>query len=170
MRPNTRVVFLKSPGSLTFEIQDVPAIAAAAKEAGAVVMLDNTWATPLFFRSFDHGVDLSIHAATKYIVGHSDAMLGVITARTPELWNRLKRYAVSWAPAPARTTSIWPARPADHGAPGSGSIRRPASNWPGGFRAARRWRGVLHPALPDDPGHALWRRDFQGPAACSRWS
>ena len=91
---NTRVVFLESPGSLTFEIQDVPAIAAVAKNAGAVAMIDNTWATPLFFRPFDHGVDLSIHAATKYIVGHSDAMLGVITARTPELWNRLKRYAV----------------------------------------------------------------------------
>src|SRR4051812_8141925 len=77
MRPNTRVVFVESPGSLTFEIQDVPAIAAAARDAGAIVMIDNTWATPLFFRPFDHGVDLSIHAATKYMVGHSDAMLGV---------------------------------------------------------------------------------------------
>ena len=118
MRPNTRVVFVESPGSLTFEIQDVPAIAAAAKEAGAVVMLDNTWATPLFFRPFDHGVDLSIHAATKYIVGHSDAMLGVITTRTPELWNRLKRYAVQLGTcAGPDDIYLGPARPADHGRP-----------------------------------------------------
>ena len=72
MRPNTRVVYVESPGSLTFEVQDVPAIAAAAHEAGAKVLMDNTWASPYLFRSFEHGVDVSIHAATKYIVGHSD--------------------------------------------------------------------------------------------------
>jgi cystathionine beta-lyase len=76
----TRVVFTESPGSQTFEVQDVPAIARAAHAAGAVVILDNTWATPLYFKSFAHGVDVSIQAATKYIVGHADAMLGAITA------------------------------------------------------------------------------------------
>src|SRR6201989_646130 len=78
MRPNTRVVYVESPGSLTFEVQDVPAIAAAAHEAGARVLMDNTWASPYLFRSFEHGVDVSIHAATKYIVGHSDVMLGAV--------------------------------------------------------------------------------------------
>jgi cysteine-S-conjugate beta-lyase len=162
MRPNTRVVFVESPGSLTFEIQDVPAIAAAAKEAGAVVMIDNTWATPLFFRPFDHGVDLSIHAATKYIVGHSDAMLGVITARTPDLWNRLKRYAVQLGTCAGpddiylglRGLRTMGARLRQHQATGI-ELARWLQNRP---EVAR----VLHPALPDDPSHALWRRDFSG--------
>src|SRR5262249_56052171 len=81
IRPNTRVVYVESPGSLTFEVQDVPAIAAAAHELGAKVLMDNTWASPYLFRSFEHGVDVSIHAATKYIVGHSDVMLvAVVTS------------------------------------------------------------------------------------------
>ncbi|KZS00391.1 putative Cystathionine gamma-lyase, partial [Daphnia magna] len=78
IRPNTKVVYCESPGSLTFEIQDIPAIAAAAHARGVKVLHDNTWGTPYFFPSFKHGVDVSIHAATKYIVGHSDAMLGAI--------------------------------------------------------------------------------------------
>src|SRR5207237_8614695 len=84
MRPRTRVVYAESPGSQTFEVQDVPAIARAAHERGAVVLFDNTWATPLNFRSFEHGVDVEIQAATKYLAGHSDLLLGVITARTEE--------------------------------------------------------------------------------------
>jgi cystathionine beta-lyase len=76
----TKAVFAESPGSQTFEVQDIPAIVKAAHEAGAVLILDNTWATPLFFKSFAHGADVSIHAATKYIVGHADAMLGAVTA------------------------------------------------------------------------------------------
>ena len=76
----TKVVFTESPGSQSFEVQDIPAIAQAAHEAGAVVIMDNTWATPLFFQPFAHGVDVSIQAATKYIVGHADAMLGAVTA------------------------------------------------------------------------------------------
>src|SRR5881227_1185686 len=78
MRPNTRVVYIESPGSLTFEVQDVPAIADAAHESGAKVLMDNTWASPYLFHSFEHGVDVSIHAATKYIGGHSDVMLGAV--------------------------------------------------------------------------------------------
>ncbi|GEO36730.1 cystathionine beta-lyase [Skermanella aerolata] len=162
MRPNTRVVFVESPGSLTFEIQDVPAIAAAAKDAGAVVMIDNTWATPLFFRPFDHGVDLSIHAATKYMVGHSDAMLGVITARTPELWHRLKRYAVQLGTCAGpddiylglRGLRTMGTRLRQHQATGI-----ELAQW---LRNRQEVARVLHPALPDDPGHALWRRDFLG--------
>ena len=75
MRPNTKVVYVESPGSLTFEVQDIPAIAAIAHRGGAKVVMDNTWASPYLFRSFEHGVDVSIHAATKYIGGHSDVML-----------------------------------------------------------------------------------------------
>ena len=162
MRPNTRVVFVESPGSLTFEIQDVPAIAAAAKDAGAVVMMDNTWATPLFFRPFDHGVDLSVHAATKYMVGHSDAMLGVITARTPELWHRLKRYAVQLGTCAGpddiylglRGLRTMGTRLRQHQATGI-----ELAQW---LRNRPEVARVIHPALPDDPGHALWRRDFLG--------
>src|SRR5438270_8322282 len=80
MRPNTRVVYVESPGSLTFEVQDVPAIADAAPDGGARLMMDNTWAPPYLFRSFEHGVDLSLHAATKYIGRHSDVMLGAVIA------------------------------------------------------------------------------------------
>ena len=89
MRPNTTVVVVEAPGSLTFEMQDIPAIAAAAHQRGAMVLMDNTWATPLYFKAFSHGVDVSIHAATKYIVGHSDAMVGVVTT-TREAWPKLK--------------------------------------------------------------------------------
>ena len=81
IRDNTAVVYTETPGSLTFEMQDVPAIAAAAHARGAIVMHDNTWGTPLFFKSFEKGIDVSIHAATKYIVGHSDAMLGVLVTK-----------------------------------------------------------------------------------------
>ena len=80
IQPNTRAVFVEAPGSLSFEIQDMPAIAAAAHASGAVVLMDNTWATPLYFRAFEKGVDLSIQAATKYIGGHSDVMLGTVSA------------------------------------------------------------------------------------------
>src|SRR5947209_5502021 len=88
MQPNTRAVFVESPGSLSFEIQDVPAIAAAAHASGAVVLMDNTWASPLYFRAFEHGVDLSIQAATKYVGGHSDLMLGTVSANRAT-WPRL---------------------------------------------------------------------------------
>jgi len=83
IQPNTKVVYVESPGSQTFEVQDIPAIAAVAHKAGALVLMDNTWGTPYFFASFKHGVDVSIHAATKYIVGHSDVMLGAIVTTEP---------------------------------------------------------------------------------------
>ena len=88
IRPETRVIFTESPGSQTFEIQDIDAIAEAAHSRGCIVLLDNTWATPLFFRPFDHGVDVAIQAATKYIVGHSDVMMGMITTKN-EYWQRI---------------------------------------------------------------------------------
>ncbi|SMH59502.1 cystathionine beta-lyase [Azospirillum agricola] len=162
LRPNTSVVFLESPGSLTFEIQDVPAIAEAAKSVGATVLLDNTWATPLFFRPFDHGVDVSIHAATKYMVGHADAMLGVITCRDEELWTPVKKAATRFGTCAGpddlflgmrglRTLSV---RMRQHQE--SALI---LADWLASRPEVTR---VLHPARPDFPGHALWKRDFTG--------
>ena len=90
LRPRTRIVYTESPGTATFEVQDVPAIAAAAHAAGALVVLDNTWATPLNFRAFDHGVDVEVQAGTKYLAGHSDLLIGTITVRTEAHFRRIK--------------------------------------------------------------------------------
>ncbi len=161
IRPNTRVVYLESPGSLTFEVQDVPAIAAAAHAAGARVMIDNTWATPLYFKPFRHGVDVSIHAATKYIVGHSDAMLGVIVTSS-ELFPTIKSTAHGFGHAAApddcylalrgfRTLSV---RLQRH--------RETALTLARWLQARPEVERVLYPALPEDPGNLLWRRDFTG--------
>ncbi|WP_298372737.1 cystathionine beta-lyase [Azospirillum sp.] len=162
LRPNTRVVFLESPGSLTFEIQDVPAIAKAAKTVGAVVMIDNTWATPLFFRPFEHGVDVSIHAATKYMVGHADAMLGIIVCRDEATWTTVKKTATRFGACAGpddlflglrglRTLSV---RLKQHQE--SALI---LADW---LAARPEVSRVLHPARADFPGHALWKRDFTG--------
>ncbi|MEI6560151.1 MAG: cystathionine beta-lyase [Rhodospirillaceae bacterium] len=161
LRANTSVVYLESPGSLTFEVQDVPAIAAAAHRVGATVLIDNTWATPLFFRPFDHGVDVSIHAATKYIVGHSDAMLGLIVCAEP-VWERVKSTAVRLGTAAGpddiylglrglRTMGVRLRR--------HGEAALALADWLARQPEVVR---VLHPARPGDPGHALWRRDFTG--------
>ena len=161
LRPKTSVVYLESPGSLTFEVQDVPAIAAAAKRAGAAVLMDNTWATPLYFRPFEHGVDVSIHAATKYIVGHSDAMLGLMVC-AEAAWETVKRAAVRFGTAAGpddvylglrglRTLGV---RLKRHGEAGLA-----LADWLSRQPEVTR---VLHPARPGDPGHELWRRDFTG--------
>ena len=161
LRPNTRVVFTESPGSNTFEIQDVPAIAAAAKAIGATVMMDNTWATPLYFRPLDHGVDISIHAATKYPAGHSDVLLGTVSANAsawPKLWDAF--VALGICPAPddvyqvlrgLRSMGIRLERHAESAL----SIARWLEEQPG-------VGAVLHPALESHPDHALWKRDFSG--------
>jgi cystathionine beta-lyase len=163
MRANTKVVFAESPGSLTFEVQDIPAIAEVARGKRARVIMDNTWATPLFFKSFAHGVDVSIQAATKYIAGHSDAMLGLAIANR-ESWPELRRSVrqMGWATGPddiyltqrgLRTLAVRLERHQTSAlALAEWLSRRP--------EVAR----VLYPALPGDPGHALWRRDFLGAA------
>ncbi|HZH26952.1 MAG TPA: cystathionine beta-lyase [Azospirillaceae bacterium] len=161
IRPNTRIVFLEAPGSLTFEMCDVPAIAAAAHAAGAVVLMDNTWGTPLYFKSFEHGVDVSIHAATKYIVGHSDAMLGVAVC-TRDSYRPVKDQAVAlgqWAGPDDMYLGLRGLR--------TMGVRL-AQHWKNGIAVAE-WlqtrpevERVLHPALPSDPGHAIWKRDFKG--------
>ena len=165
MRPNTRVVFTESPGSLTFEVQDIPAIAEAAREQAALVLLDNTWAAGLFFKPFDHGVDVSIQAATKYIAGHSDAVIGGITAGTEALFRRIKDTTMAFGDIASPDTSYLALR----GLRSMGSRLRQQQE--AGLKIAR-WLGdrpevkrVLYPALPDDPGYAIWKRDFTG--ACS---
>ncbi len=161
IRPNTKVVYLESPGSLTFEVQDTPAIAAAAHERGCTVILDNTWASPLLFRPFEHEVDVSVQAATKYVVGHSDAMLGAVTT-TAEVHERVRRTAHMLGAAPGpddlylglrglRTLEVRLQRHAKTG------LR--LARWLEGRNEVER---VLHPALPGCPGHELWKRDFLG--------
>jgi cystathionine beta-lyase len=157
----TRVVFTESPGSQTFEVQDVPAIAAAAHKAGAVVILDNTWATPLYFKPFEHGADVSIQAATKYIVGHADAMLGAVT--TSEAVTSIVARAheeLGLCPGPEdaylglRGLRSLAVRLERHQRSGL-----EIANW---LAARPEVARVLHPALPGDPGHAIWQRDFTG--------
>jgi len=161
MKSNTRAVFVEAPGSLSFEVQDVPTIAAAAHAKGAVVLMDNTWATPLYFHAFDKGVDLSIQAATKYIGGHSDVMLGTVSANQAT-WERLREtvHALGLCVGPddiylglrgLRTMGV-----------------RLAQHYQAGLKVAR-WLAerpeiarVLHPAFESCPGHAVWRRDFSG--------
>ena len=161
MRPNTRVVFTESPASNTFEMQDIPAIAKAAKQAGAVVMMDNTWATPLYFRPLDHGVDISIHAATKYPAGHSDVLLGTVSANE-EHWARLHDGLITLGCCAApddvyqvlrglRTMGVR----LEHHSKSALDIAQWLEGRPGVAR-------VLHPALPSHPDHALWKRDFSG--------
>ncbi|ACI98563.1 cystathionine beta-lyase [Rhodospirillum centenum] len=162
IRENTRLIMLESPGSLTFEMQDVPAIVAAARARGCLTLIDNTWAAGVFFKPLALGVDVSIQAATKYVCGHSDATLGVIVAREEACRMAVKQSAVMLGAAAGaddlflalRGLRTLPVRLARHQETG---IR--LARWMAGQPEVRR---VLHPALPDDPGHALWQRDFTG--------
>jgi cystathionine beta-lyase len=160
-RPETRIVYLESPGSLTFEVCDVPAIAGMARVRDVLVVFDNTWGTPLFFKPYEHGVDVTIHAATKYIGGHSDLMMGIVTS-TAEIHPRL-RAGIQDLGMTSSPEDCWLAlrglRTLDV---------RLQRHMASGIEVARWLQGrpevarVLHPALPDDPNHVLWQRDFKG--------
>ena len=161
MRPNTRAVLTELPGSQTLEIQDVPAIAAVAHARGACVLMDNTWATPLFFAPHAHGVDLAIEAGTKYLSGHADLLLGLVSAN--EAWFQRLHRAVDLMAIPPSPEDVFLAlrglrtmelrlREAERQAL---MLARWLEDRPEVLR-------VIHPALPDCPGHALWRRDFTG--------
>ena len=157
----TRAVLLESPGSMTMEVQDVPAICAAAREHDAVSLIDNTWATPLLFPAIAAGVDITILAATKYIGGHADVMLGSVTA-TAEHFDRIQR--VAW--------DLGHAVSADDAWLGSRGLRtmgvRLKQHEESALKVAAWLKDrpevglVLHPALPDCPGHQYWKRDFKG--------
>jgi cystathionine beta-lyase len=161
MQPNTRAVFTESPGSLSFEIQDVPAIAAAAHAKGALALMDNTWATPLYFRALDFGVDLSIHAGTKYFGGHSDVMLGTVAANSAtvaSLRNFVRLNGLHVGPDDVylgqrglRTLAVR----LDRHQESALAVAHWLEQRPEVLR-------LLHPALASHPGHALWKRDFTG--------
>ena len=161
IRPETKLIFLESPGSLTFEVQDVSAITAIARERGVLTMLDNTWATPLFFSALAHGVDVTMMSLTKYVGGHSDAMMGSLTA-TKAVWPRLRSaaYQLGQSVSPddcalmlrgLRTLDV---RMARHQASALA-----VAEWLAGRPDVGR---VLHPVLAGDSGHAIWARDFRG--------
>jgi len=163
IRPETKLIYLESPGSGTFDVQDIAAIVEAARKAGLRTAIDNTWATPLFFRPLEHGIDVSIHAATKYIVGHSDAMLGVVTTNA-ETYEAVRRSTQDQGACAGieecnlglrglRTLEV---RMKRHEASGL-SLAHWLAEQP---RIAR----VLHPALESCSGHSFWKRDFDGAA------
>ena len=164
MKPNTQAVFCEAPGSLSFEMQDIPAIAAIAHSHDVPVLADTTWGTPYFFRSFEHGVDVSIHAGTKYIAGHSDVMIGVIVTNE-RCWLPVRKtvaeYGYSVSPDDCylalrgfRTIGVR----MKHQMASAVCIAR----W---LQARPEVLRVLYPALEDDPGHAIWARDFEGAAS-----
>ena len=160
-KPNTRAVFVEAPGSQSFEMQDIPAIAKVAHDKGALVMMDNTWATPLYFKAFDKGVDISIQAGTKYIGGHSDIMFGCVSANAkafPALKNAHGLMGQCVGPDDVflalrglRTMAV---RLKQHNESGMTVAR-----W---LAARPEVARVMHPGLESDPGHAIWKRDFTG--------
>jgi cystathionine beta-lyase len=161
LQPNTRAVFTEAPGSLSFEMQDIGAIAQSAHAKGALVLMDNTWATPLYFRPLDHGVDLAIQAGTKYIGGHSDVMLGTVSANAaalPALKSTAQLCGLCEGPDDVylglrglRTLAVRLERHYQSGV----AIAKWLETRPEVLR-------LLHPALPSHPGHAIWQRDFSG--------
>ncbi len=161
MEKNTRMIYVESPGSLTFEMQDVPAIAKVAHAHGAVVVADNTWATPIYQRPFEMGVDVSIQSATKYIGGHSDLVMGAIMCKDA-LYKRLKQTHRNLGAVTSgdnaylalrglRTIAVRLKRHQKHGLE--------VAQW---LQTVPEVKRVLYPALPTDPGHALWKRDMTG--------
>jgi cysteine-S-conjugate beta-lyase len=161
IRPETKLIFLESPGSLTFEVQDVPAITRVARARGVLTMIDNSWATPLLFPALAHGVDVAMMSLTKYVGGHSDAMMGSLTA-TRAVWPKLRSaaYQLGQSVSPddcalmlrgLRTLDVRMQRHGENGLT--------IANWLAGRKEVGR---VLHPALAGDAGRAIWSRDFAG--------
>ncbi len=161
---NTRAVLCESPGSLSFEMQDIPAIAAAAHRRGLAVLADTTWGTPYFFRSFEKGVDVSLHAATKYIAGHADVVMGIIVT-SEQHWLTVRRtvahYGFGVSPDDCylalrgfRTIGVRMKRQMES------ALK--VARW---LQSHPKVKRVIYPALEDDPGHAIWKRDFTGAAS-----
>jgi cystathionine beta-lyase len=161
IKPNTRIVWTEAPGSQTFEMQDIPAIAKAAHDAGALVMIDNTWSGGYYFKPLKYGADISVHAATKYVVGHSDVMMGAIICNE-KTYSRVKSWAGMFGNFAAPDDVYLTLR----GFRTMG-VRLPR-HFENGVRIAKWLQDrpevtrVMHPALPNDPGHQIWKRDFTG--------
>lgn len=162
IKANTRLIFMESPGSLTFEIQDVPAIVAAAKAHGVVTAIDNTWATPLFYRPIEHGVDIVIHAATKYLVGHADAMLGVICCAEEDQFTQLKKTAVRLGNCPGPESCYLGLRGLRTLAARLEQHQQHALSVAQWLQTRAEVAEVWYPPLPSSRGHQLWSRDFDG--------
>ena len=164
LKDNTRAVLCESPGSLSFEMQDIPAIAGAAHARGIPVLADTTWGTPYFFRSFEKGVDVSIHAATKYIAGHSDVLMGVIVTNEQH-WLKVRRTIADYGFGVSPDDCYLALR-------GFRTIGVRMKQQMASAVKVARWlqshpkvKKVLYPALEDHPGHAIWKRDFSGAAS-----
>jgi cystathionine beta-lyase len=161
IRENTRAIYTESPGSQSFEVQDIPAIVRAAKARGVSVLMDNTWATPLLFKPLDYGVDLSIQAATKYPTGHSDVLIGLVAANNTH-WPRLLEthgaLGVYLGPDDVYLT-LRGLRTMELRLRDQGAAALKVAHWFAGRPEVAR---VLHPALPSCPGHEIWKRDFSG--------
>jgi cystathionine beta-lyase len=161
IQPNTKVVYLESPGSLTFEVMDVPAIAAVCRARGVTTIMDNTWGSPICFRPLSHGIDVSINAATKYISGHSDLMLGIAVC-TEAAFIPVKKTAstAGYCGGPddvynaLRGLRTLPLRMKRH--------QETATRIAKWLQTRPEVARVMYPALEDDPGHAIWKRDFDG--------
>lgn len=163
-KKNTRLVWCESPGSITMEVQDVPAIVESAHRAGAVVVLDNTWSAGVYFDAFAHGVDITMQALTKYVGGHSDLLLGSITVRDPALYERLgsTQQLVGCGVSPDDCSLAL--RGMKTLAVRLQAIQDSALELARWLAARPEIELVLHPALPSCPGHELWKRDFTGSA------
>jgi cystathionine beta-lyase len=164
MRPNTKVVYGESPGSHTFEMQDVAALARVAHARGAKLLFDNTWGIH-FFQPFAHGVDVSIQALTKYVVGHSDVLLGSITTNSDEDWERVRSTALALGQYGSPDDCWLALRGVRSMAVRLERQMRSGLAIAAWFAKRPEIHQVLHPALPGAPGHDLWRRDYSG--ACS---
>ena len=161
IKPNTRLVYVESPGSHTFEMQDIPAIAGAAHERGAAVVHDNAWATGVFYRSFDHGADIVVQPGTKYPAGHSDVIIGAVVANE-KYWPAVRdvsRDLGQMASPDDVFLALRGMRTLDVRLRQHQKSAMHIAQWLRGHPAVAR---VLYPALEDDPGHAIWKRDYLG--------
>lgn len=161
LQPNTCLIFTESPGSQTFEVQDIPAIAGVAAKHKLWLLLDNTWASPLYFKPFDHGVDVSIQAATKYIVGHADAMLGAITSNARAA-DRIAQTKELLGACPGSEETYLGMRGLRTLATRLDHHQRAGLEMAKWLEARPEVARVLHPALPSHPQHDIWARDFLG--------
>lgn len=161
MRPNTTAIFTEAPGSQTFEVQDIPAIAAVAHKHGATVLMDNTWATPFFFPPHEMGVDLAIEAGTKYLSGHSDILLGMVTANEKS-WKALRTTFDEMSICAGPEDMFLALRGMRSMLLRLKEQEKAALDMANWIKARPEVETVLHPALPECPGHAIWKRDFKG--------
>lgn len=162
VQPNTKLVWCESPGSITMEVQDVPAIAEVARSSGAIVAVDNTWAAGVYFKPLAHGADVSVQALTKYVGGHSDLLLGSVTVADPELYRRLGDALFRLGMAVSPDDCYLALRGLQTLAVRLRAIERSAIEVARWLAARPEIETVLHPALPSCPGHELWQRDFTG--------